>query len=90
MARHNIPLPISPRADADGPCARAFPFRCRGSRWLELRVFQYNITFGLYMLEPWERLVFNAAGLLALGLVGFSVSKQAGSIVQYFSGGQFS
>ena len=42
------------------------------------------------MLEPWERLVFNAAGLLALGLVGFSVSKQAGSIVQYFSGEQVS
>jgi hypothetical protein len=59
-------------------------------RWLDLRIFQYNITFGLYMLEPWERLVFNAAGLLALGLVGFSVSKQAGSIVQYFSGGQVS
>ena len=55
-------------------------------RWLELKVFQYNITFGLYMLEPWERLVFNVAGLLVLGLVGFSVSKQTGSIAQWFSG----
>lgn len=27
--------------------------------WIQLKVWQYNVTSALYMLDWWERLVFN-------------------------------
>ena len=44
---------------------------------LEVKIFQYNITFGLYMLDPWERWVFNVAALVTVSLLVYSVGRQA-------------
>ncbi|EKV12230.1 Small subunit of serine palmitoyltransferase-like [Penicillium digitatum] len=35
-------------------------------RWMRLKVYQYEVTFSLYMLTPIEKLIFNT---LLLGLV---------------------
>ncbi|KAJ3046156.1 hypothetical protein HDU99_009823, partial [Rhizoclosmatium hyalinum] len=29
------------------------------SKWISLKIYQYELTFGLYMLEPWEKYIFN-------------------------------
>jgi hypothetical protein len=39
----------------------------RVARYLEQQMFAYNLTTGLYMLEPWERAVFNAAVVAVVG-----------------------
>ncbi|MFS7951359.1 putative small subunit of serine palmitoyltransferase [Helianthus anomalus] len=28
--------------------------------WAQRKIYLYNVTFGLYMLDPWERYLFNA------------------------------
>ncbi|CAH3040947.1 unnamed protein product [Porites lobata] len=28
--------------------------------WISLKNYQYQVTTGIYMLEPWERTIFNA------------------------------
>ena len=50
--------------------------RGRVRRWVGDLQFKYNITLGLYMLDPWERLVFNFAALLIFTLVGISAYTQ--------------
>ncbi|KAJ3098170.1 hypothetical protein HDU97_004218 [Phlyctochytrium planicorne] len=37
-------------------------------KWLGLKVYQYELTLGLYMLEPWEKSTFNAIVLLFVSL----------------------
>lgn len=27
--------------------------------WVDVKIFQYNVTFGLYMLDQWERWLFS-------------------------------
>mmetsp|Transcript_1138 Transcript_1138/g.2616 ORF Transcript_1138/g.2616 Transcript_1138/m.2616 type:complete len:106 (-) Transcript_1138:396-713(-) len=44
--------------------------------WVGDLQFKYNITLGLYMLDPWERWVFNFAALLIFTLVGISAYTQ--------------
>ncbi|KAI8844769.1 hypothetical protein BC829DRAFT_445971 [Chytridium lagenaria] len=36
--------------------------------YLGLKIYQYELTLGLYMLEPWEKSTFNAIVLLFLTL----------------------
>ena len=48
-----------------------------------MKIFQYNITFGLYMLDPWERWVFNIAALVTVSLLVYSVGRQAQWVWDY-------
>ena len=48
-----------------------------------MKIFQYNITFGLYMLDPWERWVFNVAALVTVSLLVYSVGRQAQWVWDY-------
>ncbi|KPI38429.1 uncharacterized protein AB675_12122 [Cyphellophora attinorum] len=40
---------------------------------LRLKYYQYEVTFGLYMLEPWERVVLNMIVLLLAILIGLAL-----------------
>ena len=48
-----------------------------------MKIFQYNITFGLYMLDPWERWVFNVVALVTVSLLVYSVGRQAQWVWDY-------
>ncbi|KAJ0617766.1 putative small subunit of serine palmitoyltransferase [Helianthus annuus] len=28
--------------------------------WVQRKIYLYNVTFGLYMLDAWERYLFNS------------------------------
>ncbi|KAJ7567549.1 hypothetical protein O6H91_02G152200 [Diphasiastrum complanatum] len=40
--------------------------------WIESQIFVYNVTFGLYMLDWWERCIFNMLLLLLLWFVFYN------------------
>ncbi|KAL3677921.1 hypothetical protein R1sor_020877 [Riccia sorocarpa] len=42
--------------------------------WIDSKTFVYNVTFGLYMLDWWERLLFNMLVLVLLWFVAYSGS----------------
>ncbi|QDZ21322.1 hypothetical protein HOP50_05g38530 [Chloropicon primus] len=44
--------------------------------WVDDTIFKYNITFGLYMLDPWERCVFNLVAFLVFLFIIFSIYRQ--------------
>lgn len=44
----------------------------RVAQKLERWVFLYNVTTGLYMLDWWERCIFNAVFVVLLFLVGYN------------------
>ncbi|XP_073024175.1 uncharacterized protein [Primulina eburnea] len=37
--------------------------------WVQRKIYLYNVTFGLYMLDWWERLLFNAVVLVLMWFV---------------------
>ncbi|KAI8835795.1 hypothetical protein HDU81_000276 [Chytriomyces hyalinus] len=37
------------------------------SKWISLKIYQYELTFGLYMLEPWEKIIINTVFVLFFG-----------------------
>ncbi|KAJ3391311.1 hypothetical protein HDU84_006227 [Entophlyctis sp. JEL0112] len=37
------------------------------AKWIGLKIHQYELTFGLYMLEPWEKLILNSIFILFFG-----------------------
>lgn len=40
--------------------------------WIDRKIFLYNVTTGLYMLDWWERYLVNAIVLLLLWLIGYN------------------
>ena len=44
------------------------------SNYLRLRYYQYEVTFGLYMMTPGEKLVFNTIILSALAALLYALS----------------
>jgi len=65
---------LKARAEEEKNMKRSIGTRIKGC--FEQSVFTYNITLGLYMLDPWERVVFNVAALLVFFLVAFSGYRQ--------------
>lgn len=45
--------------------------------WVDSKIYVYNVTFGLYMLDWWERCLFNMLVLLLLWFVAYSSSDFA-------------
>ncbi|GAQ83441.1 hypothetical protein KFL_001480100 [Klebsormidium nitens] len=45
--------------------------------WIDVKIFQYNVTFGLYMLDRWERWLFNICAFSLIFAVGYSSYKIA-------------
>ncbi|KAG6542480.1 hypothetical protein Mapa_016170 [Marchantia paleacea] len=45
--------------------------------WVDSKIYVYNVTFGLYMLDWWERCLFNLLVLLLLWFVAYSSSDFA-------------
>lgn len=61
------PAPLlRPHSPAQSPNSGAFPPRISLSRQLELRFAQFELTFGSYLMEWWERGIFLATAALCL------------------------
>ncbi|CAN6577602.1 unnamed protein product [Malus baccata var. baccata] len=43
--------------------------------WVQRKIYLYNVTFGLYMLDWWERCLFNTLVIVLLWFVFFNVSR---------------
>ncbi|KAI3512921.1 hypothetical protein L1887_20244 [Cichorium endivia] len=40
--------------------------------WAQRKIFLYNVTFGLYMLDPWERYLFNALVIVLMWFIFYN------------------
>ncbi|GLJ07570.1 hypothetical protein SUGI_0069870 [Cryptomeria japonica] len=43
--------------------------------WIQRKIYLYNVTFGLYMLEWWERYIFNTIIIVFLCVVCYNGSR---------------
>ncbi|MCO5593759.1 hypothetical protein L7F22_047776 [Adiantum nelumboides] len=51
-------------------------------RWVHRQIFVYNITFGLYMLDWWERLLFNLLVILLIWFLCYNGSQYTASVLR--------
>ncbi|EED19312.1 conserved hypothetical protein [Talaromyces stipitatus ATCC 10500] len=56
---------MSPPSMASSPSPSVFTSLLR---WLRLKIYQYEVTFALYMLTPTEKFIFNSLVLAFLSL----------------------
>jgi len=45
--------------------------------WIRSKIFLYNVTYGLYMLDWWERYLFNTIMILLLCVLCYNGSRFA-------------
>ncbi|XP_010522075.1 PREDICTED: uncharacterized protein LOC104800827 [Tarenaya hassleriana] len=43
--------------------------------WVQRKIYLYNVTFGLYMLDWWERYLFNALVMVLLWFMLYNGSR---------------
>lgn len=46
----------------------------RAVAWVDAKIYVYNVTFGLYMLDWWERVLFNVLAVLLLWFICYTTS----------------
>ncbi|KAK8369657.1 hypothetical protein V6Z12_A01G125800 [Gossypium hirsutum] len=43
--------------------------------WVQRKIFLYNVTFGLYMLDWWERCLFNMLVIVLMWFIFYNSSR---------------
>ncbi|KAI4370529.1 hypothetical protein MLD38_018876 [Melastoma candidum] len=43
--------------------------------WIQRKVYLYNVTFGLYMLDWWERYLFNILVIVLMWFIFYNTSR---------------
>ncbi|CAA0373728.1 unnamed protein product [Arabidopsis thaliana] len=43
--------------------------------WVQRKIYLYNVTFGLYMLDWWERYLFNSLVLILMWFILYNGSR---------------
>ncbi|CDP07539.1 unnamed protein product [Coffea canephora] len=43
--------------------------------WIQRKIYLYNVTFGLYMLDWWERYLFNTLIIVLMWFIFYNTSK---------------
>ncbi|XP_022939543.1 uncharacterized protein LOC111489112 [Cucurbita maxima] len=43
--------------------------------WIQRKVYLYNVTFGLYMLDWWERILFNTLVVVLMWFMFYNGSR---------------
>ena len=69
------PLPLRtprPCADPRSPCVAA-----RVRRWVRVKWFQYEITFGSYCFEWWEKAMIHLLVLGVVSIFAYGIWRQA-------------
>ncbi|XP_042954847.1 uncharacterized protein LOC122291255 isoform X2 [Carya illinoinensis] len=47
----------------------------RAMNWIQRKIYLYNVTFGLYMLDWWERYFFNALVIVLMWFFLYNGSR---------------
>ncbi|KAL4273210.1 hypothetical protein GQ457_13G019870 [Hibiscus cannabinus] len=47
----------------------------REMNWVQRKIYLYNVTFGLYMLDWWERYLFNTLMIVLMWFVFYNSSR---------------
>nr|XP_016449320.1 PREDICTED: uncharacterized protein LOC107774339 [Nicotiana tabacum] len=48
--------------------------------WIQRKIYLYNVTFGLYMLDWWERCLFNILVLVLLWFMCYNGFRYASEL----------
>ncbi|XP_042492073.1 uncharacterized protein LOC122071744 [Macadamia integrifolia] len=51
--------------------------RFKAMNWIQRKIYMYNVTFGMYMLDRWERYLFNILVIILLWFVFYNGSRSA-------------
>ncbi|XP_008221209.1 PREDICTED: uncharacterized protein LOC103321196 [Prunus mume] len=43
--------------------------------WVQRKIYLYNVTFGLYMLDWWERYLFNTLVVVLMWFIFYNGSR---------------
>ncbi|CAF1864988.1 hypothetical protein Bca4012_033605 [Brassica carinata] len=43
--------------------------------WVQRKIYLYNVTFGLYMLDWWERYLFNSLVVILMWFILYNGSR---------------
>ncbi|XP_062090014.1 uncharacterized protein LOC133796496 isoform X3 [Humulus lupulus] len=54
----------------------------KAMNWVQRKIYLYNVTFGLYMLDWWERCLFNTILVVLMWYILYNGSKHANFILQ--------
>ncbi|XP_075518872.1 uncharacterized protein LOC142552873 [Primulina tabacum] len=46
-----------------------------GMNWIQRKIYLYNVTFGLYMLDWWERYLFNTLVVVLMWFIFYNSSR---------------
>jgi hypothetical protein len=57
----SLPFATMPATDSRSPSRQQTSYTSSFVRWLQLKKYQYEVTFSLYMLTPTEKLIFSIA-----------------------------
>ncbi|KAI4372918.1 hypothetical protein MLD38_011099 [Melastoma candidum] len=76
LAVHSFPSPPSRASLLDLP-GRTVVTSSRGKamNWIRRKVYLYNVTFGLYMLDWWERYLFNILVIVLMWFILYNTSR---------------
>ncbi|XP_028767115.1 uncharacterized protein LOC114731521 [Neltuma alba] len=50
--------------------------------WVQRKIYLYNVTFGLYMLDWWERCLFNILVIVLLWFVLYNWSRHVNEFLK--------
>ncbi|XP_038716906.1 uncharacterized protein LOC120010245 [Tripterygium wilfordii] len=61
-------------------CCKTSEFRPFSStdlkmNWIQRKIYLYNVTFGLYMLDWWERCLFNTLVVVLMWFIFYNTSR---------------
>ncbi|KAJ8621080.1 hypothetical protein MRB53_029609 [Persea americana] len=60
-------------------------FWYQSMNWISRKIYLYNVTFGLYMLDWWERYLFNILMLVLLWFIFYNGSRSMAEFYRSFS-----
>ncbi|KAL8495596.1 hypothetical protein ACS0TY_019643 [Phlomoides rotata] len=52
--------------------------------WVHRKIYLYNVTFGLYMLDWWERYLFNTLVVVLMWFVFYNSSRYVADICKRY------
>ncbi|KAK1436689.1 hypothetical protein QVD17_02471 [Tagetes erecta] len=69
-------------------CTKAKAYNCRfdimSMNWAQRKIYLYNVTFGLYMLDPWERYLFNALVVVLMWFIFYNGYRNLNEICKRY------
>ncbi|KAG7653301.1 Small subunit of serine palmitoyltransferase-like [Arabidopsis suecica] len=52
--------------------------------WVQRKIYLYNVTFGLYMLDWWERYLFNSLVVVLMWFVIYNGTRYFSELFQRY------